>query len=43
MLRPLRIALRDGVHEGEAQNEFVNTTPSRATRSNVGVRIPGQP
>ena len=32
------MALRDGVHDGLAQKECVNRAPSRAMRSNVGVR-----
>jgi hypothetical protein len=37
------MALREGVHEGDAQKELVKSTPSRATRSNAGVRMPLQP
>ena len=37
MGRPVNTALREGVHDGEAQKEFVNRAPSRATLSNAGV------
>jgi hypothetical protein len=34
---PVSSAAREGVHDGEETNAWVNSTPSRATRSNVGV------
>ena len=37
MWRPVSTALRDGVHDGLAQNEWVKCAPSRATRSKAGV------
>jgi len=36
-LFPVRIAVRDGTHTGNAQLEFSNRAPSRASRSRFGV------